>query len=451
MKLNSSVVHRVAAYAALVSFVCGISGLAQDTGTSDDTTAPPLQSDIDDLSSEDTRDSNIAWPGEAVFQEIELSPEGVVAFDSLGNRWYFDFDEDFFLLDPRAGDEQVGSEGRAGPDELEAAEERCTDQKIVRHPALKAVFVGYDEYVDGDITAYDRVTVKGWVRGDIQSYNKRVLVTASGRVDGDIKAPAIEVKDGGLVLGEQIVTEAYQIPPIDVVMAPFSSEGIWIVLAFALALLLIAFLAVSLAPRQLKNISTCIVEHKVKTYFTGLLFLFLLPLVVAILLITIVGIIAVALLPLSILIAMTLGMAVCGRMLGRSVLKSIFGQKQSLMFQSLFGVLVFVLSWALVAVLLGAGDSEGVVFGFGVLFLVLSIVATSYPLLAGIGAAVLTRFGFRQYVSFRDQVAEPGGPVPAPAPPPLSGRIPSSPSKHSPPSPPSFGRRPEPPRPSSGE
>ncbi len=461
MKLILSAVFRVAAYSTLTAFLCGGIAPAQDIDSADEvtldiptteTTEITVTTEITDTGSEVLAESGVALTGEAVFQEIELSPEGVVAFDSLGNRWYFDFDDDVFVIDPRAGRaERVGTEWNIAPDDLESVEDRCTEEKSVRHPELKAVFVGYDEYVNGDITAYDRVTVKGWVKGDIQSFNKRVLVTASGRVDGDIKAPDIEVKEGGQVLGEQMLTESYQIPPIDMVIAPFSTEGIWIVFIFSLAFLLIAFLAVSLAPRQLKNISLCIVEHKVKTYFTGLLFLFLLPLVIALLAITIVGIVAIALLPLSILVAVVLGMSVCGRMAAQSVLKNIFGQRQSLMFQSLFGVLMFMLLWAMVAVLLGSGEPDGVAQGLGIFLLVVSVSVTTYPLLAGVGAAVLTRFGFRKYVSFREQVTIREGAVPAPAPPPLSGNMPSSSPSKPVPRPPSFGNRPEPPHLPSGE
>jgi len=453
MKLISSAVFRVAAFCTLAAFLPGDSVPAQESGQADDTSLITPPSEIIDSVVEEPLETGLVLPGEAVFREIELSPEGVVAFDSLGNRWYFDFDEDVFVLDPGAGSERTGAEWVIQSEQAESVEERCIEKKAVRHPELKAVFVGYDEYVDGDITAYDRVTVKGWVKGDIQSFKKRVLVTASGRVDGDIKAPYIEVKEGGEVLGQQIITEVYQIPPIDVVIAPFSTDGIWLVFIFTLVFLLIAFLAVSLAPRQLKNISLCISEHKYKTYFTGLLFIFLLPLLVVLLAITIIGIVAIGLLPISILLALVLGMCVCGRLLARSVLKSIFGEQQSLMFQSLFGVLIFMLLWAVVAILLGSGEASGVAYGFGISMLVVSILITSYPLLAGVGAAVLTRFGFRRYVSFREQLTDREDAVPTPAPPPLSSAGPAAPPQapQSVPRPPSFGNRSEPPNLSSGD
>lgn len=459
MKLISSAICCVFAVMVLTALFCGSVVFAQEVAPADDSARDSLPADsLDTLEEqpapaleEDRSESGIALPGEAVFREIELSPGGVVAFDSLGNRWYFNFEEDFFVLDPGGGHERVGAEWERNPDEIEPVEERCTERKTVRHPELKAVFVGYDEYVEGNIIAYDRVTVKGWVQGDIQSFKKRVLVTASGRVDGDIKAPYIEVKEGGEVLGEQIIIEPYQIPPIDIVISPFSTDGIWVVFVFTLAFLLVAFLAVSLAPRQLANISECISEHKVKTYFTGLLFILLLPVIIALLAITIVGIVAIALLPLSILVALVMGMAVSGRMLARSVLSDLFGQRQSLMFQSLFGVLVFMILWTAVAVLMGSGEGNGVAYGFGIFMLVVSIVVTTYPLLAGVGAAVLTRFGFKRYVSFGDQLTDRGDSAPAPAPPPISGSGPSSPSPRPIPRPPSFGNPAERPDGSSGE
>lgn len=451
MKLISSAVFRVALLSALALLAGTGSVRAQEDEPPDETATVTSPADSSDFTDDTSTAHGTVQPGEAVFREIELSPEGVVAFDSVGNRWYFDFEEDVFVLDTRSGGERVGSDWTDNPESAEPVEERCTEQLTVRHPELKAVFVGYDEFVDGDIIAYDRVTVKGWVKGSIQSFNKRVLVTSSGRVDGDIKAPEIEIKEGGEVLGRQVLTERYQIPPIDMVIAPFSSDGLWVVLTFTLSFLLIAFLTVSLAPRQVENVSQCIIEHKVKSYFAGLLFLVLLPLLIGLLAITIVGIVAILFLPLSILVAMVLGMAVCGRMLARGLLKDYFGQQQSLMFQALFGVLVFMLLWTVVAVLLGTGESSDVAHGFGIFMLVLSIVLTTYPFLAGMGAAFLTRFGFRQYVSFRDQMPEDRNEAPTPAPPPLSGAGPSAPPLRPGPRPPSFDRRSDPPNPASGD
>ena len=215
-----------------------------------------------------------------VFEEIELTPEGVVAFDTAGHRWVYDFGNESFEIDDRDVSPDIDDwDDRSIDENYEPVEDRCVKELKIGRSSMKAVFVGYDEYVNGDIIAYDRITVKGWVRGSVQSINKRVLVTASGRVDGDIRAPRIIVKEGAVVLGDQIVTEQYNIP-VDVITTSFSTDGIWVVFGFTIALLLVAFLTSALAPRQTLVLTECIIGHPVRTCCLGLLFTLLAPLIV---------------------------------------------------------------------------------------------------------------------------------------------------------------------------
>ena len=71
----------------------------------------------------------------------------------------------------------------------------------------------------------------------------------------------------------------------------------------------------------------------------------------------------------------------------------------NLIVHSLVGVAVFMALWALVAVLLGSQND--VAQGFGYFVLVVVILLTAWPLMTGVGAAILTRFGFRPYIRFR--------------------------------------------------
>ncbi|MEE8577853.1 MAG: polymer-forming cytoskeletal protein, partial [candidate division Zixibacteria bacterium] len=144
---------------------------------------------------------------DTVFQEIKLSDEGVTAVDTAGNDWYYDFTVGTFVTGVlRDGSEQRGPEGREDTGDYPAIEVRCTEE-ISFKPLVSSALVGYDEFVDDDIIAYGRVTIKGWVKGDVTSIGKRVLVASSGRVDGDIAAPEIIVKEGGIVRGEQIIAD----------------------------------------------------------------------------------------------------------------------------------------------------------------------------------------------------------------------------------------------------
>jgi len=355
-----------------------------------------------------------------VFTDIELSPEGVTAYDSSGNQWSYDFDRGQFVAgsDTR-GAETGGREERSRDEAVEPVESRCIEEKIVDYPALKAVYVGWDEYVDGDIVAYNRVTVKGWVRGSVHSFNKTILVTSSGQVDGNVRAPEIVIRPGGIVYGEVIEIPPYTIP-IDIIDNQLATEGIWVVFGFTLALTLIVFLVSSLAPRQMNNMTGCVLKYPAKSLLIGLLFVLLMPAIIVLVAITVVGLVVIWLVPIAYLVAFALGMAASGFQLTGPLVRRYAGMTLGSMGTSLAGVLMYMVVWTVVALLLGA-DTSGYsgYHGLGIFLLVVAIVGTTYPLLTGTGAAVLTRFGFRQYVSSRVRETTSAESAPAPAPPPI--------------------------------
>ncbi|MBU0984451.1 MAG: hypothetical protein KKA42_11310, partial [candidate division Zixibacteria bacterium] len=244
------------------------------------------------------------------------------------------------------------------------------------------------------------------------------------------------VKDGAVVYGEQVITS-----PLDIshfVTDSFVTDGIWVVFGFTLCFLLIAFLVVSLAPRQLGRVTTCIENNRARSFFVGLLLLILTPVIIGLLTFTIIGIPIVAVLPLAYLVALGMGMMTCGRTFLRLRATDPGGRSLSNMASALLGVAAYMGLWAGVAILLGSASS--VAEGFGITLLVISILATVWPFLTGLGAVVLTRFGFREYISFQERTA--AGVVPAPAPPPMPRTPPISPAV---PPPPRDGSGPEPP------
>jgi len=371
---------------------------------------------------------------DTVFYEIHLTEEGVTAVDTAGDEWHYDFEEGVWvpgsLPEGRADDRGTRRVDLTG-DEI-PIEERCTEEKKVK-PFERSVWVGYEEYVDGDIIAYGRVTIKGWVKGNVKSIRKRVLVTGSGRVDGNIEAPNIIKREGAVVLGK--VREVGSPLELEDITKSFSADGLIVVLSFTAFLLVFSFLTVSLLPRQMRNFDHCLSRHKVKSYLWGLLFLVLMPAILLLVMITVVGLIVVPFVPLVYLIAFGLGIVAFGNMLGRQFSLRYFGGEKGMLLQSTLGIVLLMSLWFVVAVLLGAGDD--VSQGFGIFFLVVSILLTSFPILAGVGAAVLTRFGFKEYRLFTDSQQQPGAPMaPAPSPPP----IPEGPSLTTPPA------GPEPPR-----
>ena len=337
-----------------------------------------------------------------VFNELKLTREGVVAYDSLGDRWQYDFDSDVFvpaLAVPERDPEIV----------IDPVETRCTEELKIEDYPKSSVLIGYDEYVDGDIIAYGRVTVKGWVKGDIQSITRNVVVTESGKVDGDIKAPEIIVKDGGIVLGKQIISTKIELP-----VRAITYDFIVVIIVLTAFFLLAGFLVVQLMPRQLENFQSCMCRHRVKTYLLGFIFSLVFPILIAVLAVTIVGLIVVPVVPLLYIVAVAFGMISFGYTIGRMLAKRFFNIERGLLFQAMIGILTVMSLWLLTSIFMY--PQNDVANGFGVFFLVMSIIVSTYPVFSGVGAALLTRVGFREYVSFADKMQQQGTRMPAPPP-----------------------------------
>lgn len=351
-------------------------------------------------------------PSDTVFQEIRLDDAGVVAVDTAGYAWYYDFTLESWVrgeYEPDLeGAEIEEIEGVSG--EFTAHEERCTVEKTVK-PFVNTVIIGLDEYVDGDVIAYDRVTVKGWVKGDVTSINSRVMVTQTGRVDGDITAPEIIVKDGGIVLGIEkeggIITDGGGPSP----------DGLIVVLSFAFIFLFGGFLVVTLMPRQMGNFKACMTGNRTKSFLVGLFFLLASPVLMALLAITIVGIVLLPLVPVVYLIAIIMGVVTFGDSIGKLLMTRFLGEKKSELFQSMTGVLALMGLWFITAILLSSNGQPAE--GFGILFLVISILVSCYPVCAGVGSALLTRFGYKSYAAWKRPPGTGTGPAPVPAPPPI--------------------------------
>lgn len=379
--------------------------VAQEDGSYD--TTPP---------SVDSQSFSIDSVPVLVLIEIELSPEGVVGYDSAGARWVYDFEAVQFLAsDADAGTEVGSGEGRLSDESIEPVETRCTEPKVVDIPSLTAVYVGRDEYVEGDIVAYNRVTVKGWVKGNVQSFSKTVMVTSTGQVDGNIKAPEVVIREGGIVLGEIVETPPIEIP-MEVITSGFSTAGIWVVLGFTLALSLVAFLVATLAPRRLVSMTGCILSHPVKSLLTGFSFIFLLPIIVALVSLTVVGLLVVWVVPLAYFVAFAVGMCATGSQGLNAITRVLAHRTPGILAGSVAGIAFYMGLWALAALAMGSDISGG---PGGELVTVIAILVTCYPLMTGTGAAVLTRLGGRVYVSRRETPTEAGEPAPAPAPPPM--------------------------------
>ena len=354
------------------------------------------------------------------FTTIRLAPEGVVAIDENGNRWIYDFDSAAFISDQKANQENGGTEGAEAGTPVET---RAVDEKTVE-PLAQTVVVGPTEYVAGDIIAYGRVTIRGWAKGNVQSITSRVLVTESGRVDGDITAPEILIKPGGVVMGK--VNETGVSLNLKGIQQAFDFSGIIIVLAFTISLMVACFVIMTLMPRQVNVLDRCIRTYRTRSFLLGFLSLFLLPIGVVLLCITIVGILATPLVPLLIVFIFFATVTGFARTLGERALAIVLRNRPiGTHLATQVGILLFMSLWLVTAILLGAADETSQ--GFGVFFLVISILLNSYVLLTGLGAAILTRVGTREYLSWHERHMAAESHVPMPAPPPIPD-IPTTPS-----------------------
>lgn len=363
-------------------------------------------------------------PPDTVFREITLTDEGVTAVDTSGYDWYYDFAQGIFRVGILGDADEEGPEDAGGSEtDYVPVDQRPGMKEIKVKPFVNKIVVDYDEFVDDEIISYGRVTIRGWVKGDVMSIDGRVLVAATGQVDGDIAAPEIIVKDGGIVLGKQIIAEG--LDPGNIIPDASSSVGIILIIVFTGVFIFFGFLVVTLMPQQTKTLAACVSGSKLKAYFTGLFFILLMPFVLLLVTITIVGIVLLPVVVLAYLFAMILGVVVFGDQIGGLIARKFIGRERNLLFQSMVGVLCFMGLWFLTAALLGS--SSTLAGGLGISMLVISICISSYPILTGVGAAVMTRFGFKSYTSWKDRQRRAGVGM-APAPPP----IPKAPPEPSP-------------------
>ncbi len=361
-----------------------------------------------------------------VFIEMSLSPFGIEAIDSIGEPWHYDFGLETFV--PGAAQAIVdGAPGESGPRDLdmESIKDRATERRVIESFARRSIIIDYDEYVDGDVIVWGRVTVKGWVKGGVKSLQSRVLVTQTGRVDGDIDAPEVIVREGAVVLGR--VNQGQSPSAIQELPAQFSADGFIVALVFTVFAGLIAFMGVTLAPAKTERMIRCSEAYKGRCFALGLLMLLSFPLILVMIVITIVGVLLSPLLPLAYAVAATMGLLAFGRiLLDRIGFLNRTGRLRPL--RCLLGVAIFMSLWLLTGLLMGSSD--GTAEAFGVFFLVCAILVTVFAGSVGIGAALLTRFGWRDYAASqthpgRLQRAPVPAPPPIPEPPPLEGDKPS--------------------------
>jgi uncharacterized membrane protein len=336
-----------------------------------------------------------------LFEKITLSPDGVIATDTTGAAWKYDFALNEFVIwdevEPEAGEIRYDEEIDILP-----VEERCTEELLVEKLGSRSITVRADQFVDGNILSSGRITVKGWVRGDVESLGKKVLITRTGQVDGDVIAPRVTIRDGAVVRGK--IVERKRTLKFDDFGKSLSIGGLIVVISFTIFFLLLIFLLLSLAPKKSATFYNCFRQYKVRTFSIGLLFLFLFPVLAALVTITIIGVLVLPLLPVIYVISAVMGLASVGNMIGQKFIPREKSREELSLVPSLLGVILFMTIWLAVSLTLGSPDPT--TDGFGIFFLVLAILISTFPLLSGFGSAVLTRFGTREYKTWKERQLE---------------------------------------------
>ena len=332
-------------------------------------------------------------PSDTIFNEILLTEEGVIAIDTAGYEWYYDFEYSSFvagfqpLSDDAGLDFILGSEYGNIP-----IEERATIRKRLKQFELGSVTVREDEYVTGNIISFGKVTVKGWVKGSITSAG-RVLITESGFVEGDIQAPRVIEKDGSVVLGE--IIEATMPLDIETFTPGFGHKFLLVMSIITAVFLFFGFLIFTLMPGQVATMQSCILKYQGRSAGLGFILILTMPVIATLLGITIVGAVLIPFLPLVYLAAIILGIMTFGKLLCSKIYKQTIYNKSASLFIGVIGILIVMIPWLITGALWPSSDNiAGVLSVFGLVF---SILGSIYPVFSGVGAAFLTRFGFREY------------------------------------------------------
>lgn len=400
-----------------------------------------------------TFDTEISDLTPVPFVEIHLSPEGVFGVDSSGTEWDFDFSSEQFVT----GGRTTGTSRIFRPEDLEEFEASTEEfnrvleeyenagldrdslerliPKLVKYRGLQIgrVTINEGEIVEGSISAYGIVLVKGVVNGDVTSY-KRIVVTSTGVINGDARAPEIIRERGGVIHGTIIETDVPELPDIQF-FERTSYTSLTVFSIILISLLLCMMLALAVAPKQINNVQECIRTGFVRSFLIGLALWFGLGPLIVLLSLTVIGIpVAVFVLPIALVLGLLVGIIAFSQFMGDNLKNRVRWVGSSQFRKSLVGFVAIYMPWMLMAIF--AIYNGGFSSFLYTLMLVASIMLWSFVVCTGLGAVILTRFGFRNCRKERPgkyRVSVEVGKVTPPPPPSPPPDISSNPAPPSPP------------------
>ncbi len=386
--------------------------------------APGTKPEVEVILIPDSRVSISTSSPDTIFENSHYENGVLTAEDSLGHQWEYDSRLGVFRL--RWEEVRSTGSGREGmmyfnnDDTVFVSRDRdlgwAEEDKRVRKMTTRKVHVRAEEYVSRAIESSKRITIDGLVEGDVTSL-KEVVVGSTGVVDGDVRAPSIKVRSGGLITGDETEVESG---------IEFGEEfekeyrriidfgEIPIFVGLAALLILVAFISLSVAPDSISRASLAIGSHLWTTIWVGFLSLLFLPMALGLLSITVVGIPVAIVIALATPVALLVGIVAYSQFSGKTALAA-YGEEGATRIRNIVvGILIIIGLWTFAFLL--ATSSADFLSGIGVFLIVISIIFSSVAIFSGVGAVVLTRFGKREYTP------KPRGPhrgyPPPPNPPP---------------------------------
>lgn len=388
-------------------------------------------------------DSAVFWLSEpdTVFIRSRLEDGKLSSEDLAGRRWeYNERTESFVLLDDLKGELAPVISSMmfiSGDDTIIVTRDRSADwaTEPIKAPRYSSqrIRISIDEVVTGNITSPEKVIIEGLVEGDVFSLSS-IVITKTGVVNGDVRAPKIRVRSGGMVTGAEIESVIGFADELDDEFGQIINLGAFATFAIvAGALLLVAFLSISLAPRSVELAAATIANYPWRTMWTGLLVTLALGPAVAIVAVTVVGIPLALALVVAFPAALLVGIVAFSQHSGAVSLAAYGKEPGSALRRITVGILILMGLWA-VAISLNESSSD-MLSGWGIFLTVIVAIYSFVAAFSGIGAVAMTRFGRREYTPHTGWKSK-NPPPPAPPPMPNQSTPPGCPAPPAPPAPP---------------
>lgn len=374
---------------------------------------------------ESDSDTLLAPKSDTIFIRSSLKDGKLESIDKKGREWIYDNDLEMFRL--RWVEAQSTRSARSevvyfnDDDTVIVGRDRsdnwARDKKKIRARNRNDVHVRETEFVLGIIRCQSSVRIDGLVEGTVIAVDE-IVVTSTGIINGDARAPRIRVRRGGLITGREKITSLFGAAGetdddnrelVDFSVFPIAG-------GIGLMLILVGFVSLSVAPKAVSLASDAISRYPFRTIGVGLLSIILAGPVIGLVAVTIIGIPVALLLAIGFPIAILVGIISFSQYIG-GLSAEAYGQRG---WSNIKRITVGIL---LIVTLLGAGitlegSSSEFFSGWGVVLIIVGSIFFYAAVLSGFGGVVLTRFGRREYTPSMGKNG-PADLPPPPSPPPI--------------------------------